>query len=98
MITFTEYGMMAIFDLAMLCYSGEIIKGESNKVSDALLRSPWYRFDVKFQHLMVIVLANNQKPLIITGGKFFGLGWDLFVTSLKLSFSCFTLLNKLGNK
>lgn len=35
MITFIEYGMMAIFDLAMLCYSGEIIKGE---VSDYLFK------------------------------------------------------------
>ncbi len=28
MISFVEYGMMAIFDLAMLCYAGEIIKAE----------------------------------------------------------------------
>lgn len=28
MVSFIEYGMMAMFDLAMLCYSGEIIKGE----------------------------------------------------------------------
>ncbi|XP_037048851.1 putative odorant receptor 85e [Bradysia coprophila] len=97
MVSFIEYGMMAIFDLAMLCYAGEIIKTESLKVGDALLRSQWYRFDVKFQRLIVIVLANTQKSLVITGGKFFNLGWDLFVTSLKLSFSCFTLLNKLGN-
>lgn len=28
MVSFIEYGMMAIFDLAMLCYAGEIIKAE----------------------------------------------------------------------
>lgn len=50
------------------------------KVGNALLRSPWYRFDVKFQRLVIIVLANTQKTLVLTGGKFFDLGWDLFVT------------------
>lgn len=53
---------------------------QSIKVGDAILRSPWYRFDVKFQRLIIIVLANTQKALIMTGGKFFDLGWDLFVT------------------
>lgn len=53
---------------------------QSFKVGDALLRSQWYRFDVKFQRLIVIALSNTQKSLVITGGKFFNLGWDLFVT------------------
>lgn len=57
---------------------------QSIKVGDALLRSPWYLLDVKFQKLIIIVLANTQKSLVITGGKFFVLGWDLFVTVKEL--------------
>lgn len=49
---------------------------QSSHIGDALLRSPWYLCGGPFRRITSIILANCTQPLVMTGGKFFILGFN----------------------
>lgn len=75
-INLVSYVILSSLDLYQLCYLGEALRQQSSKIGSALLRCPWYLCGGRFRRHMLIVLANSMKPLVMTGGKFFILGFD----------------------
>lgn len=49
---------------------------QSTHIRDVVFNTPWHLFGHKFQHCILIMLTCTIKPIVITGGKFFNLGYD----------------------
>ncbi|XP_031627368.1 putative odorant receptor 85e, partial [Contarinia nasturtii] len=92
----TAYLILTLLDVFQLCYFGETLKQQSSHIGDALLRCEWYLCGGPFRRIASIILANCNQPLVMTGGKFFILGFSKFTSIMKASFSYFTLLQHLG--
>lgn len=72
----TAYLILTLLDVFQLCYFGETLMQQSSHIGDALLRSPWYLCGGPFRRITSIILANCTQPLVMTGGKFFILGFN----------------------
>lgn len=71
----TAYLILTLLDVFQLCYFGETLMQQSSHIADALLRCPWYLCGGPFRRITSIILSNCTKPLVMTGGKFFILGF-----------------------
>lgn len=71
-----DYLFLTLWELFIFGYSGNWIKVQSIRVSDALVRCPWYLCGGPFRRGMITIMANTMKPIVITGGKFFILDYD----------------------
>lgn len=79
----TAYLILTLLDVFQLCYFGETLKQQSSHIGDALLRCEWYLCGGPFRRISSIILANCTEPLVMTGGKFFILGFSK-LTSVSL--------------
>lgn len=70
-INLGSYIILSSLDLYQMCYFGEALKQQSNRIGSALLRCPWHLCGGRFRRDMSIILSNTMKPLVMTGGQFF---------------------------
>lgn len=78
-----QYLALTLFDLFMISYLGQIIQNQTVRVRDFLYELSWYEFGAPFRRSMLIMMMYTIKPQIITGGKFFALGYDKFTGVMK---------------
>lgn len=65
------YLSLTFLDIFQLCYFGETLKQQSLKVGDAIFHSSWHLCGGQFRRSVSIFLSNSNRPLLLTGGKFF---------------------------
>lgn len=65
------YLSLTFMDIFELCYFGETLKQQSLKVGEAIFYSPWHLSGGQFRRSVSIFLSNSNRPLLLTGGKFF---------------------------
>lgn len=80
-----QYLGLTLFDVYMISYLGQIIQNQTVRVRDFLYELPWFEFGAPFRRSMLIMLMYTIRPQIITGGKFFALGYDKFTGVIKLN-------------
>lgn len=57
---------------------------QSARVRDFLYAVRWYEMDATFRADMRLVMLQSERPLFMTGGKFFVLNYGTFVVVSKL--------------
>lgn len=68
----------------MINYLGQIILNQSVRVRDFIYEVPWYQGGAPFRRSLLIIMMNTLKPHIITGGKFYAMGYDKFTAVKRL--------------
>lgn len=53
--------------LLFVCEIGERTTDKFNKLNSKIYQCDWYVFPIKMQQMLVIVLANAQRPVIVKG-------------------------------
>ncbi|PSN37617.1 Odorant receptor 31 [Blattella germanica] len=73
-------------------YFGQGIINQSLAVGAAVYKVKWYCLPVRFQRLLLLILARAQNPVKITFGKIFPLSLILFTQVLNVSYKFYTVL------
>lgn len=55
--------------ILLYCYTGTTITNNLGELADITYVSKWYKYDVKMQKWLVIIIANSQQALIFDGFK-----------------------------
>lgn len=71
-----QYIVLTLVDLFVISYMGQIIQNQSVRVRDFLFETPWYRFGGPIRRSMLIIQLYTKEPKVITGGRFFIMGYD----------------------
>lgn len=71
-----QYLMLTLIDLFIVSYMGQVIQNQSVRVRDFLFETPWYLFGGPIRRSMLIMQLYTLRPKVITGGRFFIMGYD----------------------
>lgn len=71
-----QYLMLTLMDLLIISYMGQIVQNQSVRVRDFLFETPWYLFGAPIRRSMLIIQMYAMRPKVITGGRFFIMGYD----------------------
>ncbi|XP_023159196.1 odorant receptor 83a-like [Ceratitis capitata] len=96
--SFSQYLVLAIWEMFMICYSAEIIFLNSQRCDEALQRSPWHLHACEIKKDILFFILNAQQPFRLTGGKMFNLNVEKFRRFLSTSFSIFTSLQQMDER
>ncbi|CAD6996362.1 unnamed protein product [Ceratitis capitata] len=77
-LSLSQYLLLALWEMFMICYSGEIIFLNSQRCDEALQRSPWYLHANEIKQDTLFFILNAQRPFRLTGGKMFDLNVEKF--------------------
>lgn len=66
-----QYLALTLFELLMFTYCGEMLHRHSVRVGDAFWRSAWWQHAPQMRMDMLIFLANSQRAVQVTAGKFY---------------------------
>lgn len=92
-----QYIVLTMVDLFVISYMGQIIQNQSVRVRDFLFETPWYRFGGPIRRSMLIIQLYTKEPKIITGGRFFIMGYDKCIAvRLRSVFLLFLLIAQLS--
>lgn len=71
-----QYLALTLIGLMIIGYAGNCIKFESNRLTFALARCPWYQCGGPFRRDIMMIMQNTARPMVLTGGKFFIMDFD----------------------
>ncbi|XP_017478187.1 PREDICTED: odorant receptor 83a [Rhagoletis zephyria] len=97
-LSLSQYLILALWEMFMICYSGEIIFLNSQRCDEALQRSPWYLHSREIKQDVLFFILNAQRPFRLTGGKMCNLNVEKFRSILTTSFSILTILQKMDQR
>ncbi|CAD6996360.1 unnamed protein product [Ceratitis capitata] len=83
--SFSQYLVLAIWEMFMICYSAEIIFLNSQRCDEALQRSPWHLHACEIKKDILFFILNAQQPFRLTGGKMFNLNVEKFRRAVPLT-------------
>uniref|UniRef100_A0A182WTI8 Uncharacterized protein n=1 Tax=Anopheles quadriannulatus TaxID=34691 RepID=A0A182WTI8_ANOQN len=81
-----------VFQLSLLCFSGNLLLIESDSLSSCVYSIDWHAMPVPEQKLLMVMIAHAQKPQVLRG-IFMPLIMSSFLSVIKASYSYFTLLH-----
>ncbi|PSN33445.1 hypothetical protein C0J52_21255 [Blattella germanica] len=59
------------FPISLICYFGDKLTQKSLKVQEIALSTRWYDRSPRYKKLFHVLIMRTQKPIQLTGGKFF---------------------------
>lgn len=71
-IHFTQSSVSALSVTSFMfiyCFCGNLLTVRCEKVNEAIIQSFWYKYPIKFQMFIKMILIRNQKSFYITGFK-----------------------------
>ncbi|XP_054081729.1 odorant receptor 83a-like [Zeugodacus cucurbitae] len=95
LLSLSQYLLLALWEMFMICYAGEIIFLNSKRCDEGLQRSPWYLHSSEIKQDALFFILNAQRPFRLTGGKMYNLNVKKFRSILTTSFSILTILQKM---
>ncbi|XP_028896796.2 odorant receptor 83a-like [Zeugodacus cucurbitae] len=93
----SQYVCLALWEIFMICYAGEIIYVNSQRCDEALMRSPWYLHHREVRIDILLFLMNGQRAFKLTAG-FYPLRLERFRGIITTSFSFLTLLQNMDER
>ncbi|PSN33454.1 Odorant receptor 14 [Blattella germanica] len=83
------------FPISLICYFGDKITQKSLEVQKVILSGQWYEKSIRFQKLMLILIMRAQKPVQLTGGKFFTASLETFSQVANKVYAYYTVLKQM---
>nr|QUP79568.1 odorant receptor 8 [Monochamus saltuarius] len=82
--TFTVALLMEQF---MYCFSGTLLRDESDTVITAIYMGDWYNYNQKCKKALLILMERAKRPMKVTAGKLMDLTVETFTTIIRRSYS-----------
>ncbi|KAJ8669836.1 hypothetical protein QAD02_001095, partial [Eretmocerus hayati] len=79
MVGFVLLIFWIIFQAFVFCALGEYTRTNGEKIFEAACKVPWYMIEPREMKMLVMILANAQRPLMLSGGKMFSLSYNSFL-------------------
>ncbi|XP_049832274.1 odorant receptor 43a-like [Schistocerca gregaria] len=87
----------AAIQLLIFCWYGEVLITKSERVSEAAMGCGWTEVRGRhFKSSALILMIRAQRPLALTGSKFYVISLKTFVQLLNASYSFFAVLRQLN--
>nr|QJX74286.1 odorant receptor 6 [Ceracris kiangsu] len=94
---YSVYFTAAAIQLLLFCWYGEVLITKSERVSEAAMGCGWTEArGRRFTSSALLIMTRAQRPLALTGGKFYVVSLKTFVQLLNASYSFFAVLRQLN--
>nr|AXM05288.1 odorant receptor [Campoletis chlorideae] len=90
--SFVTYSISMIGLIFVYCITGDFLIRESVNVNDAYYECRWYAMSLKYRKDMMICMAQTQKPLQLTAGRFYVFSLRRFGSVMKTAMAYISLL------
>ncbi|OXU26943.1 hypothetical protein TSAR_013833 [Trichomalopsis sarcophagae] len=94
-LTFLVCMVSLSFLLFAYCYAGQCLIDESTFLGNALYTSTWYKLEPSNVKNYIIFMKRTQKPLVITGGRFYIYSLPSFLAVMKSAMAYLSVLRTL---
>uniref|UniRef100_A0ABD2XAS9 Odorant receptor n=1 Tax=Trichogramma kaykai TaxID=54128 RepID=A0ABD2XAS9_9HYME len=84
-VTFLCLLIALIFNVFIFCYVGEILTEQCRLVGKDVYAVDWYELPAREARNFVLILAQSQRPIVLTAGKMFVLSMQNFANVMKAS-------------
>ncbi|XP_076654503.1 odorant receptor 13a-like [Halictus rubicundus] len=88
---YASHLMMALFQLLLFCFPGDILISQSSGISQAVYSIQWYRMSAFLRCETSMVMLRSQKPSYITAGKLYIMHLENFSATLSTALSYFMM-------
>ncbi|XP_053671771.1 odorant receptor 22c-like [Anopheles nili] len=89
---FTLFLTAATFQLALLCFGGNLLLIESDSLADYMYSIDWSVMPVSEQKTLMVMIAHAQPPMAMNA-IFMPLAMSSFISVMKASYSYYTILH-----
>ncbi|KAG7210318.1 hypothetical protein KM043_011858 [Ampulex compressa] len=96
LIQYFSYLLMALFQLLLFCFPGDLLIQQSSNVSNAAYSIQWYKLPNPMRQDVQLLIMRSQKPSCITAGKFYTMHLENFSSVLSTALSYFTMLRSIN--
>ncbi|CAG9857147.1 unnamed protein product [Phyllotreta striolata] len=91
------YQMCMFLEIYPICYYGNEVIKESDKLTDSAYHCDWSECPLEFQKNLVFFMTRSQRPIKLYAGNFFALSLETFIKILKSSWSFVAVLIQVNN-
>ncbi|CAD7092716.1 unnamed protein product [Hermetia illucens] len=91
-----QYIILTLIDLSLYAYPGEMLRQQSVKVGDALMRAQWSEISRYFKNDILIIQTCSLRPITLSGAKIFPLDISQLKMAVTTAFSYYTLLESIA--
>ncbi|XP_076235029.1 odorant receptor 13a-like [Calliopsis andreniformis] len=91
-VKFSSHLMMAVFQLLLFCFPGDVLISQSFSISSATYAIQWYELPALIKNEVCMIILRSQKPSCITAGKIYVMHLENFSTTLSTALSYFMML------
>ncbi|XP_076632768.1 odorant receptor 13a-like [Colletes latitarsis] len=97
-IRYFSHLMMALFQLILFCFPGDILISKSNSIYRAVYSIQWYKLPTLIKSEVCMIMLRAQKPSCITAGKIYVMHLENFSSTLSTALSYFMLLQSFNSE
>ncbi|XP_062564187.1 odorant receptor 94a-like [Armigeres subalbatus] len=88
------YLISMLTQIFLPCYSGNDVTLKSQKLTNALYTSDWYRLALNDRKDLKMMMLRTNKPIRLKAGNFFNFNLDDFTSTLNRSYSLYAVINR----
>ncbi|KAK1129435.1 hypothetical protein K0M31_019163 [Melipona bicolor] len=98
MIKFASHLIVALFQLLLFCFPGDMLMQQSLSISTAAYSIQWFQLPSFVKDEMCMIISRSQRPSYITAGKLYIMHLENFTTILSTAFSYFMMLQSFNSE
>ncbi|XP_051165500.1 putative odorant receptor 85d [Leptopilina boulardi] len=98
LISYILYIFFSTFNVFMYCSLGERVIQKSVSISREIYEMRWYRMDIKYRRLLIIIINRSNKPFELKAGHFFTMCLATYKGIIVTAFSYASCLLALSEK
>ncbi|KZC05825.1 Putative odorant receptor 13a [Dufourea novaeangliae] len=92
LMKYASHLMMALFQLLLFCFPGDMLISQSSSISRAVYSIQWYKLPLFIKYETSMIMLRSQKPSYITAGKIYVMCLESFSSTLSTALSYFMML------
>ncbi|XP_043511546.1 odorant receptor 13a-like [Frieseomelitta varia] len=98
MIKFASHLIVALFQLLLFCFPGDMLMQQSLSISTAAYAIQWFQLPSFVKDEICMIILRSQRPSYITAGKLYIMHLENFTTILSTAFSYFMMLQSFNSE
>ncbi|XP_076182252.1 odorant receptor 13a-like [Ptiloglossa arizonensis] len=97
LIKYFSHLMMALFQLLLFCFPGDILISQSSSIHRAVYSIQWYKLPAFLKSEVCMIMLRSQKSNYITAGKIYVMHLENFSSTLSNALSYFMMLRSFNS-
>ncbi|XP_053981118.1 odorant receptor 13a-like [Hylaeus volcanicus] len=98
LIRYFSHFTMALFQLLLFCFPGDILISESSSLNRAVYSIQWYELPAFIKNEVCMFMLRSQKPSYVTAGKIYVMHLENFTSTLSTALSYFMMLRHFNSE